>query len=34
VLEEIGTCPYCGDKGLAGSDACPVCGRESEQPAG
>ena len=32
VLEEIGTCPYCGDKGLAGSDACPVCGRSPSSP--
>jgi chaperonin GroES len=29
VLEEIGVCPYCGDSGLPGNDACPVCGREA-----
>ena len=28
ILEEIGTCPYCGGRGLPGGDACPVCGRE------
>ena len=28
ILEEIGTCPYCGGRGLPDGDACPVCGRE------
>ena len=34
VLEEIGTCPYCGGAGVPGADACPVCGRESSTATG
>jgi chaperonin GroES len=29
VLEEIDVCPYCGGGGIAGADACPVCGRRA-----
>ena len=32
VLEEIDTCPYCGDRDLPDGDACPVCGREAGAP--
>jgi chaperonin GroES len=30
TLEEIGICPLCEGKGLAGGDACPVCGRSAD----
>jgi chaperonin GroES len=29
----IGVCPYCGDQGVPGPDACPVCGRGASSPA-
>jgi chaperonin GroES len=32
VLEQIDTCPYCGDRDLPDGDACPVCGREAGAP--
>jgi chaperonin GroES len=32
ILEQIDTCPYCGDRDLPDGDACPVCGREAGAP--